>query len=58
MAKVLLSAFADEYSKDIDVQIQLCREQKISYLEPRFINEKNRTKLHSPIFIVSLNSLT
>lgn len=41
MAKVLLSAFADEYSKDIDVQIQLCREQKISYLEPRFINEKN-----------------
>lgn len=41
MAKVILSAFADEYSRDIDVQIQLCREQKISYLEPRFINEKN-----------------
>ena len=41
MAKILLSAFADEYSKDIDVQIELCREQKISYLEPRFVGEKN-----------------
>lgn len=41
MAKILLSAFADEYSKDIDTQIDLCREQQISYLEPRFIGTKN-----------------
>lgn len=41
MAKILLSAFADEYSKDIDTQIQLCREQQIPYLEPRFIGTKN-----------------
>jgi len=41
MAKLLLSAFADEYSKDIDKQIQLCRKQQIPYLEPRFIGTKN-----------------
>lgn len=41
MAKILLSAFADEYSKDIDTQIKLCREQQIPYLELRFINDKN-----------------
>lgn len=41
MAKVILSAFADEYSRDIDVQIQLLRERGIGYLEPRFINDKN-----------------
>lgn len=41
MAKILLSAFADEYSKNIDTQIQLCREQQIPYLEPRFVNDKS-----------------
>lgn len=41
MATILLSAFADEYSKDIDTQIRLCREQQIPYLEPRFIGMKN-----------------
>lgn len=41
MAKIMLSAFADEYSRNIDTQIQLCREQQIPYLEPRFINAKN-----------------
>ncbi len=41
MAKLILSAFADEYSRDIDVQIQMLRENGITYLEPRFINEKN-----------------
>lgn len=41
MAKILLSAFTDEYCKDIDAQIQLCREQQIPYLEPRFIGNQN-----------------
>ena len=41
MAKVMLSAFADEYSKELDVQLQVLRENGIGYLEPRFINDKN-----------------
>lgn len=41
MAKVILSAFADEYSRDIDVQLQMLRENGITYLEPRFIGDKN-----------------
>ena len=41
MAKILLSAFVDEYSKDIDNQIGLCRQQGLSYIEPRFIGNKN-----------------
>ena len=45
MAKILLSAFADEYSKDIDTQIELCRQQGISYIEPRFIGDKNIVNL-------------
>lgn len=41
MAKVILSAFADEYCRDIDVQIKMLRDNGIHYLEPRFINDKN-----------------
>ena len=41
MAKVILSAFADEYCRDIDVQIKMLRDNSIHYLEPRFINDKN-----------------
>ncbi|MBR4058275.1 MAG: sugar phosphate isomerase/epimerase [Lachnospiraceae bacterium] len=41
MAKIILSAFADEYDRDIDVQLQMLRDNGIGYLEPRFINEKN-----------------
>lgn len=41
MAKILLSAFADEYSRDIDTQIRLAREEKLDFLEPRFVNEKS-----------------
>lgn len=41
MAKIILSAFADEYDRDIDLQLQMLRENGIGYLEPRFINEKN-----------------
>lgn len=41
MGKIIVSAFADEYSRDIDVQIRMLKEQGIGYLEPRFVNEKN-----------------
>ena len=45
MAKLLLSAFTDEYSRDVDTQIRLCREHNISYIEPRFVNDKNIANL-------------
>lgn len=41
MEKFLLSAFTDEYNKDMAAQIALCREQQIPYLEPRFVGSKN-----------------
>ena len=41
MSKILISAFADEYNRDIDRQIRMAREANLAYLEPRFINEKN-----------------
>lgn len=41
MKNFLLSAFTDEYNKDIDAQIALCREYRIPYLEPRFVGSKN-----------------
>ena len=45
MKNVLLSAFADEYSSDIDVQLSMLNENKISYIEPRFVGEKNISNL-------------
>lgn len=45
MGRIILSAFADEYSKDIDTQIQMLREQGVPYLEPRFIGDKNISAL-------------
>ncbi|MBR3680553.1 MAG: sugar phosphate isomerase/epimerase [Clostridia bacterium] len=41
MAKLILSAFADEYSRDVDGQIDVLTSLGYSYLEPRFIGEKN-----------------
>ena len=41
MASIILSAFADEYSKNIDIQLQMLRENGIGYIEPRFIGSKN-----------------
>ncbi len=41
MASIILSAFADEYSKDIDTQLQMLRKNGIGYIEPRFIGSKN-----------------
>ena len=45
MKNLLLSAFADEYSSDIDVQLSLLNENGIGYIEPRFIGEKNISDL-------------
>ncbi len=41
MAKLVMSAFADEYSRDFDTQLSMLKEQGISYLEPRFIGGTN-----------------
>ena len=41
MASILLSAFADEYNKDIDKQIEVLASRGIGFIEPRFIGEKN-----------------
>ena len=45
MAKIILSAFADEYSGDIDRQIDILKELGFDCLEPRFINGKNISEL-------------
>lgn len=45
MGKITLSAFADEYNKNIDSQIEMCRKQGLTYIEPRFIGEKNIAEL-------------
>lgn len=41
MAKLILSAFADEYSRDVDVQIQMLRENGFTHIEPRFLGDRN-----------------
>ncbi len=45
MAKLMLSAFADEYSRDIKEQIEVLNSLGYSYLEPRFIADKNVAEL-------------
>jgi sugar phosphate isomerase/epimerase len=45
MGNIILSAFADEYSKDIDAQIKLLSSRGIGYIEPRFIGDKNVSEL-------------
>ena len=41
MAKLVLSAFADEYSEHFDEQLQALKKFGISYLEMRGVNGKN-----------------
>lgn len=41
MAKLIMSAFADEYNRDFDIQLSMLKEQGIDYLEPRFIGGTN-----------------
>ena len=45
MGKIILSAFADEYDKDLAAQLNMLREQGIPMLEPRFIGDKNISAL-------------
>lgn len=45
MAEILLSAFSDEYSRDIDKQIEMLSKEGIKYIEPRFIGEKSISDL-------------
>ena len=41
MAKIILSAFADEYSAKTNEQLTMLRQQGIPMLEPRFLDGKN-----------------
>ena len=41
MANIILSAFSDEYNKDIDRQLDFLSSRGVKYFEPRFIGEKN-----------------
>lgn len=45
MAKYVISAFADEYSKDFDIQVEMLKKQGITYIEPRFIGGRNISEL-------------
>ena len=38
---VMLSAFADEYSRELGEQLRFLRENGVGAIEPRFIGEKN-----------------
>lgn len=46
MGKIILSAFADEYSRNIDVQLCALGELGIGYIEPRFVGDKNVSELN------------
>ena len=41
MGRFILSAFADEYDRDLETQLRTLCKFGIGYLEPRFINDKN-----------------
>ena len=41
MARIILSAFADEYSADFSTQLGALKRHGIGYIEPRFIGERN-----------------
>lgn len=41
MAKFILSAFADEYSRNIDEQLAVLKRLGYTHIEPRFIGERN-----------------
>ena len=45
MSKILLSAFSDEYNRNIDEQIKMLSSRGLKYIEPRFIGEKNIANL-------------
>ncbi len=41
MKKIIMSAFADEYSPELDIQLKMLNENGIGYIEPRFLLGKN-----------------
>ena len=41
MKNVLVSAFADEYSAELDIQLEMLAQNGIKYIEPRFLCGKN-----------------
>ncbi len=41
MGKIILSAFSDEYSRDIDRQIEALKTLGFTHMEPRFLGDKN-----------------
>jgi sugar phosphate isomerase/epimerase len=45
MSRIILSAFADEYNRDVDSQISALNELGIGYIEPRFVGDKNVSEL-------------
>lgn len=45
MKNIILSAFADEYSADFDLQLAMLAENGIRYIEPRHLFGKNISKL-------------
>ena len=47
MAKLIMSAFADEYSRVFDTQLAMLKEQGIDYLEPRFVDGINIAEFDS-----------
>ena len=45
MRNVLVSAFADEYSSELDIQLEMLTKNGINYIEPRFLCGKNVAEL-------------
>ncbi len=41
MGKIILSAFADEYSPELNKQVEMLKEHGVPMIEPRFIDGKN-----------------
>ena len=45
MAKLILSAFADEYSRDVNEQVAVLNRLGYTHIEPRFVGDKNISEL-------------
>ena len=45
MTKLILSAFADEYSRDVNEQIAVLNRLGYTHIEPRFVGDKNISEL-------------
>ena len=45
MAKLILSAFADEYSREVNEQVKVLTDLGYTHIEPRFVGDKNISEL-------------